>query len=228
VSLLAPVADLRCLQMDNEGELLELVRAVGTGVNRPVADVLNYKDALDDAMECSAQTYSLSVEKRSRALAWLRAHGLGLVLAVLGLGALAYSRRTPPVTSARAPSAPAADVGVLLNYNDDIARNAARFLLLKGRITSKGAAVQDAAVMVSREQVTDPSKCTEPDCTTVKTTTEGQFTLELTKIRAADGDPVILSVAKPGFAFSSRELDIDVRATDGGSAPQDVALVPAR
>jgi hypothetical protein len=226
VSLLAPVADLRCLQIDNEGELLELVRAVGAAVNRPVVDVLNYKVALDDAMECSAQTYSLSVERRGRAVAWLRAHAVGVVLAAVGLGAVAYSRvvatNAPPATSTAAP-----DVGVLLNYNQDIERNASRFLLLKGRVTSKSAAVQDASVMVSREQVTDPSKCTEPDCTKVSTTTEGQFTLELTKIRAADGDPVILSVSKPGFAFASRELDIDVRATDGGSSPQDVALVPA-
>jgi hypothetical protein len=186
---------------------------------------LNYKPALDDLMQCSAQLYSLPVERRQRATAWFRAHALGLVLITAGVGTLAYGGWL--VANAPSPSASATDVGALVNYNSSITNDVGRFFVVKGHVMSKQGAVHNAVVMVSLNEVQEPSKCQEPDCTKDNTTTEGEFTLVLTKIKATDGDRVVVSVAKPGFAFFSRELDVDVRATDAGTAPQTLMLVPS-
>jgi hypothetical protein len=72
-----------------------------------------------------------------------------------------------------------------------------------------------------------PAKCEEPDCTKAITTTEGEFTIDLTKIKANNGDSVVLSVIRPGFAFFSKALEVDVRAMDQGTAPQSVVLAVA-
>jgi hypothetical protein len=92
-------------------------------------------------------------------------------------------------------------------------------------VTSAQGGVHGAIVMVSLEDdVQDPSACQEPACTKKTTTTEGEFTIDLTKIKARSGDGVVLSVVKPGFAFFSKELVVDVRAMDAGTAPQSVVL----
>lgn len=225
VSLLAPVADMRCLRMDDDGELHELVRAVGAGLKLAVHDVLSYKPALEDAMQCSAQLYSESVERRQRVMSWFRAQAVALLLMTAGIGTLVYGGWR--LASAPVVSAPGNDANSLLDLNEILAKNAARFLVLKGRVVSGVQAVHSATVMASREEVQDPSGCQEPKCTKANTTTEGQFTLELTKINATNGDRIILSVTKPGFAFFSSELDVDVRAMDAATAPQSVALVTA-
>jgi hypothetical protein len=226
VPLLAPVADLRCLQLDNDGELHELVQAVGKSLGKPPRDFLNYRPALEDLTQCSAEAYSLSDEKRARALAWLKGPTLGMILTAAGLGLLAYGGWR--VRDAPAPVATGTserEAAALQEFNDTLARNASKFLVLKGRVTSAQSGVHGAAVMVSFEgDVQDPSTCREPACTKTTTTTEGEFTINLTKIQANNGDRVVLSVVRQGLAFFSKELVVDVRAMDAGTAPQTVVL----
>jgi hypothetical protein len=226
VPLLAPVADLRCLQLGNDGELHELVRAVGKSLGRPPLDFLSYKPALEDLVQVSAEAYSLSTERRVRAISWLKRHAVALILMAAGLGMLTYGGWLVRVASSQETTGTGGREAVSLQeFNDILASNAATFLRLKGRVTSSQSAVHGAAVMVSREgDVQDPSACLEPACTKKTTTTEGEFTIDLTKIQASNGDNVVLSVAKPGFAFFSKELVVDVRAMDAGTAPQSVAL----
>ncbi len=223
VPLLAPVADLRCLQLDNDGELHELVQAVGRDLGKPPLDFLNYKPALDDLLQASEQAYSLAAEKRARTVSWLTRHAMGLMLAVAGLGMLVYgSTRAVPVPHDDL----AAEAAAIQQLNDAQASIAGTFLVLKGRVISGQTPVHGAEVMASLDgEVQDPSGCIEPQCTKRSTTTEGEFSLNLTKIHARNGDPVVLSVVRPGFAFFSKELRVDVRAMDAGTAPQTVALV---
>ena len=222
VPLLAPVADLRCLQLDNDGELHELVQAVGKSLDKKPLDFLNYKPALDDLLQCSGQAYSVAAEKRARTMSWLKRHAAGLVLAVAGLAMLVYgSLRATPVPHDDS----AIEAATIQQLNDAQASIAETFLVLKGRVIAGQAPVHGATVMVSREgEVQDPSACEEPACTKRTTTTEGEFSLNLTKIKARNGDPVVLSVVREGFAFFSKELRVDVRAMDAGTAPQTVAL----
>ena len=69
--------------------------------------------------------------------------------------------------------------------------------------------------------------CQEPACTKKTTTTEGEFTIDLTRIQATKDDNVVLSVVAPGFTFFSKEIEVDVRAMDKRTTPQNVALVAA-
>ncbi len=230
VPLLAPVADMRCLQLDNDGELHELVQAVGRSLDRPPLDFLAYKPALDDLQQFSGELYSLAGEKRTRTMSWLKRNAAGLVLVVAGLAMLVYAGlRQAPVPHDDS----AIEAATIQQLNEAQASIAEMFLVLKGRVTSGSgpgsSPVHGATVMVSREgEVQDPSTCEEPACTKRTTTTEGEFTLNLTKIKARNGDPVVLSVVKPGFAFFSKELRVDVRAMDAGTAPQSVALAAAQ
>jgi hypothetical protein len=226
VPLLAPVADLRCLQLDNDGELHELVHAVGKNLGRPPVDFLNYKSALDELIQRSAQDFSLAAEKRARAASWLKRHALGLTLMAAGLGMLGYGSWLARVAPSQdATGASARESAALQHFNDTLASTASRFLVLKGRVTSSQGGVQDAAVMVSLTgDVKDPAACVEPDCTKRITTTDGSFTIDLSKIKATSGDTVLLRVVMPGFRPFSKELEVDVRATDAGATPQVVVL----
>jgi len=214
--LVAPVADLRCLRLDNDGELHELVQAVGQNLGTPVLDYLTYKPALDDLARSAVQTYSVSTEKRARVVSWLKRNAAALVLVAASLGTLVYSFRPPGDAGGSAADD--------LRFNDEISRSVARFLKLKGRVTSTAGGVHGATVMVARAEVQVPAKCLEPDCTQDGTTTEGEFTIDLTRIQASNGDRVVLSVFKEGFAFISKALAVDVRAMDQGTAPQSVML----
>ncbi len=219
VTLLAPVAGLRCLRLDSEGELLELVQAVGESVGKAPLAELQYRSALDDLRTSCAAIYSTSALRRARVVAWLKAHAYGLVLAAAGLAMLAtVGRNNPPQ--------PPQDCLTLRDLNDAIAKTAAGFLVLKGRVTSGQEALHGVDVMVSRDEVQDVSRCLEPACTKKSTTTDGEFTLDLTRINAGKDDPVVLSVAKQGFKFVSRQVDVDVRAMDVGTAPLNVVLSP--
>ena len=225
VSLLAPVADMRALQLDNDGELHELVQAVGRRLGRPPLDFLSYKPALEEVIKASAESYSLSVERRAQAAGWFRRHALELVLVVAGLGALIYGNRSVTVASSGAVGTSGRDASALQELNDAVAGTAAKFLVLKGRVTAEQTGVHGATVMVSREgELQDPAACQEPECTKKTTTTDGEFTIDLTRIQVRNGDPVVMSVVKPGFEFFSRELEVDVRAMDVRTAPQTVVL----
>jgi hypothetical protein len=226
VSLLTPVADMRCLQLDNDGELHELVQAVGKSLGKPPVDFLNYRPALEDLIQCSGQEYSLAAENRARGVSWLKRNGLGLALAAAGISMLAYGTwiaRARPALQATIDGA--REAATLQEFNNSLANNAAKYLVLKGRVTSTQSSVHEATVMVSLDgEVQDPAKCEEPACTKKTTTTAGEFSIDLTKIQARNGDSVVLSVVKPGFAFFSKELVVDVRAMDAGTAPQSVVL----
>lgn len=227
VPLLAPVADLRCLQLDNDGELHELVQAVGKNLGRAPLDFLSYKAALDDLIQCSAQAYSLSAEKRMRAVSWFKGHALGLALMAVGLGMLGYGSWLARVASSQQAPTGTSDreAAALQQFNNTLASTAAKYLVLKGRVMSAQSGVHGATVMVSLTgEVKDASACLEPDCTKKATTTEGSFTIDLTKIQARNGDSVILSVVAPNLPFFSKELVVDVRAMEAGTAPLSVML----
>ena len=218
VPLLAPVADLRCLQMDNDGELHELVRAIGRILNRTPLDFLNYKPALEDVVQHSAQAYSLAAERRERAMSWVKGHVVAMILVAAGLGTLAYgiwlAKVAPPRTTE----------GETLQRNEDFAKTAAKFLKMKGKVKSAQSAVQGATVMVSPREKKDPSTCQEPDCTMTTTTSKGEFVLDLTKIKVSNDETVVISVVAPEYAFYSENFDVDVRATNQGDAPLVVTL----
>lgn len=226
VPLLAPVADLRCLQLDNAGELHELVHAVGKNLGRKPLDFLDYKSALDELIQCSAQAYSLSAEKRARAVSWLKRHALGLALLAAGAGMLGYGSWLARVASSQNPTgASEREAATLQQFNDTLASTAAKYLVLKGRVTSSQGAVHGSTVMVSLTgEVKDPSACLEPNCTKKTTTTEGSFSIDLTKIQARSGDTVVLSVVTPGLPFFSKEFLVDVRAMEAGAAPLSIVL----
>ena len=220
VPLLAPVADIRCLQIENEGELHELVKAVGKNLGKTPTDVLTYRPALEDLRTASAEAYASGVQTRQRALSFLKAHGLGLAVGAAGLAMLIYSYRGKPIP-------PPAGVSIEA-LNEAQVRTAQQFLVLNGVVSSDHGAVAGATVMASRQEVHDSSACHEPDCTWRDSTTEGEFTIDLTKIQANNHDSITLSIVKPGFAFYSKEVQLNVRVTDGRTAPQTVVLAPAR
>jgi len=227
VSLLSPVAGQRCLQLDSDGALHELVRAVGKALGRSPVDVLDYRSALEELVACSAQEYSPAVEKRARAVTRLKRYAAGWILLAAGLGTVVYGSWLVRVARSAATGADKSETEAIVGKNEDLAASASRYLVLKGRVTSANAAVHGATVMVSREgEVRDPSACEEPDCTKRTTTTDGEFTIVLTKIKVQSGDSVVLSVESPGFEFFSKELVVDVRAMDVATAPQSVRLVP--
>jgi hypothetical protein len=220
VSLLAPVADTRCLQIEKEGELHELLKAVGKNLNKTPTDVLTYRPALEDLRTASAAAYGTGAQTRQRALSFLKAHGLGLAAGAAGLAMLIYSYKSRPVP-------PPAGVSIEA-LNQAQVRTAQQFLVLNGIVSSDQGPVAGASVMASRQEVRDPSGCHEPDCTWRDSTTEGEFTIDLTKIQANNHDSITLSIVKPGFAFYSKEVQLNVRVTDGRTAPQTVVLAAAR
>jgi hypothetical protein len=219
--LLAPVADMRALQLDNDGELHELVQAVAQSLGRTPHDFLTYKPALEDVIQTARLAYSESVERTARLVGWLTRHAAGIVLAMLGAAALLAAVWAGP----RAPAEDEDGPVTLVTLNEALAANAARYLVLKGRVTSGDSGVHGATVMVARDgEVADPESCVEPACTRRSTTTDGEFSIDLTRIQARDGDPVFISVVRDGFEFFSRELEVDVRAMDVRTAPQTVVL----
>lgn len=225
MSLLAPVADMRGLQLDNDGELHELVRAVSQNVGKPPHDFLSYKPALDDVVRTVSHAYALGSERRARAMSWVARHAIGLILAVIGAVALAAAGRMALEPSQEVATGGAGEVDALQAMNNALAASASRFLVLKGRVTHEQAGVHGATVMVARDgERTEPDACEEPECTMRTTTTDGEFTIDLTRIQVRNGDPVVMSVVREGFEFFSRELEVDVRAMDVRTAPQNVML----
>ena len=69
-SLLQPVSDLRCICLDDDDDLHEMVKAVGASVGKPAADVLSYKPALAE-LALGRRRRPLG-GRRARAVAWLR------------------------------------------------------------------------------------------------------------------------------------------------------------
>jgi hypothetical protein len=227
VGLLKPVADLRCLRLDNEGELHELVKAVAETLGKPVRGVLDYMPALTELQQRAGVAYSAADARRTRAAAWLRGHWAAILMMAIGLGAGAYGLRPrEPVVV----TPPAEGDGDLLARNDDFGAVAARYLILRGTVMSGAGPVEGATVMASRlNEVRESAACQEPDCTWVNTRTEGEFLLDLTRIRVDNGDDIVLSVVAPDFRFFSQNVKVDVRAADVRLAPSHmVKLTPQK
>ena len=220
VPLLQPVSDLRCVQLDKNGELHELVRAVGTLLGKAPVGAVDYNAAIEELVGVATEDYSVARERRDRAVAWVKGHAAALVIAVLGLSAFAYGAAQ---ASRAAGVSGAPDENVTLN--DSLVSTVEKFLIFKGTVVSDTGAVHEATVMVSREsEVKQSADCALPACTFTTTRTDGGFTIDLTKIQVKTGDSVVLSVAKPGFKFASEEVTVDVRAMDVGAAPKTVKL----
>jgi hypothetical protein len=220
VPLLQPVSDLRCLRLDNDGELHELVQAAGSRLGKTPVNVLIYRDAIADLVSAAGRDYSIARERRDRAVAWLKSHAAALAIAALGFGTLAYGA-TLASRSAGDPRGTDASV----DLNSLVVSIVAEYMIFKGTVASSTGPVHAAAVMVSREgEVRRPEDCALPTCTFATTRTDGGFTIDLTRIQAQKGNNVVLSVSKPDFKFMSREVTVDVRAMDVGAAPMNVLL----
>lgn len=227
VSLLAPVSDMRAVQIEKEGELHELLKAVGRNLGKTPVDVLTYRPALEDLRTASMAAYAAGVEKRQHTWSWLKAHGIGLAVAAAGLAMLIYSGRHRPAPSGQAV-ATSDEWQRIEALNEARVKTAQQYMVLNGIVSSGRGPVQGATVMAARQEVHDPSACHEPDCTVRDSTSEGEFTIDLTKIQANNHDSITLSIVKPGFAFYSKEVQLNVRVTDGRTAPQTVVLAAAR
>ncbi len=217
-SLLRPVADLRYLRLDEEGDLHELVKAVAARVETPPGDFLTYKPELAELVDTTRRLYSVSRERLGRTGAWIK-HNAAMLVLILALGGIAWA------SSAKADGIENAESECSAIVNEQTANTADRYLVLKGRVLSGDTAIDDATVMASRESaVRDPAACQEPDCTRASTTTQGQFRISLVKIRAHENDDIVLSVVKPGFRFFSQNVRLDVRAMDADMAEKTVRL----
>jgi hypothetical protein len=111
--------------------------------------------------------------------------------------------------------------------NDEVSKTAARYLVLKGVVSSQGRPIAGARVMASHNPEMG-SSCDPPECTHDVTTTEGQFRLDLTRIRAQNGDDIRLSVSAQGFELFSNLVTLDVRAMAATATAHKVDLRPAR
>jgi hypothetical protein len=236
VDLLKPVADLRSICLDNDDDLHELIKAVGAAVGRQQRDVLEYNDALGEVRGAATTAYSPFVERKTRTLMWLRTNAAALLIAVVAPVVAWFLSTAKVQNAARAAANEAqqriAELETALNgandvVNDEVSRTAARFLVLKGVVLSDDQPVANARVTASLNA--DPgAECVEPVCTHSLTTTDGGFRLDLTKIRAQNGDDILLKVAAEGFDPVSKLVKLDVRAMDSASPAQTVGLKPAR
>lgn len=209
-SLLRPVADLRALRLDQEGDLHELVKAVAERVGTRPEDFLTYEPELKELAVTTRRLYSVSRERLGRTAQWLKRNAAMLVL-ILALGAIAGTG-----SAAKARGVESTERACTAIVNQQTAALADQYLVLKGRILlDKTGTDNNATVMASRDQaVRDPDKCREPDCTKTNTTTHGQFRISLVKIGVHEKDDIVLSVVKEGFDFFSQDINLDVRAMD--------------
>jgi hypothetical protein len=238
VNLLQPVADLRSLCLDDDDDLFELLKAVGASLGKPPQDVLDYKEALRQLAVSAAAAYSPGGERKARAVAWLRANAVALLIAtaaIVGVGFYSKAKVAQLVQAvtdeAQARISELEDKLRAANVfvNDEVAKTAARYLVLKGVVLSDAGRRPIGGARVMASLNTDVgAACDPPDCIHDTTTTEGQFRLDLTQIGARSGDDIRLSVSAAGFEVSSRLITLDVRAMDGTTTAHTVTIKPAR
>jgi TIR domain len=215
VSLLQFLGDQRCIVLDKDDDLHELVNTVGEKLGKPPRRVLDYKPSLDELVREARAAYSPYGERKAVALSWLTKHWASLVFALLGAVAIAAGRWQLAQMRGTAN----------VTLNDEAVRTAARYLILKGTVVSGNNPVRNATVMASRDkQVKDAAACQRPECTSDETTVEGEFLIDLTRILVQNGDDIVLSVVAPGFDFYSQHINVDVRAMDAGEAPHKIKL----
>jgi hypothetical protein len=228
--ILGPLSDSRYLRLSKDGELIELVKAVSKDLDKPPLDVLTYKPALDDLVRSGRRAAT-----SARVASWFSGPLVGMIALVVGalmLGSGAWLTLRRP-----APSPPIVatdnDADRMLLVNDAVAKAASKFLVLKGVVTAEGQGVDGATVMVTHQGDQPPAKssCQEPDCTSSATRSDGNFKIDLTKIKANSGDDIVMWVTGPpdrNFKPYSKDITVDVRAMEAGTTPQNVVLVPLK
>lgn len=225
LALVQPVADLRCLRLDNEEDALELVKAVGENLGRQPQNVLNYSAALRDLNAAVQSAFSPMAERRDRAVAWIKAQASALLLAAVALAGIVVWYRSQVEELNRKLDEVQASANEAVN--EEISRTAARYLILRGVVESGQRPVAKARVAASWESDALPD-CEAPKCTFQSTTSAGEFKLDLTKIRAQNGDDIVLTVTAPGFEVFTKQVRVDVRAIDVGVPSHIVALKPTQ
>ena len=238
--LVQPVSDLRCVSLDDEEDLHELVKAVGESLKRPSQAALDYSVALRDVAQSAQSTYGPSGQRKARTMAWLKAHAITLLVAAAALIGVAFysgwlikqseraveeaGRRISDLEDQLTRAANDANQAV----NDEVSRTAARYLILKGVVTDPSRQpIARARVLASLSS--EPAKeCSEPDCTWEPTDSAGEFRIDLTKIRAQNGDDIVLLVVAQGFEPFTKRVRVDVRAIDVGVPAHSVTLRKTR
>ena len=78
--------------------------------------------------------------------------------------------------------------------------------------------IAGAIVMASKDQsVREESACRLPDCTHVKTFSNGEFSIDLSRISAVKEDQITLTVKKEGFETVSDSVRVDCAPWMSGS-----------
>jgi hypothetical protein len=241
--LVQPVGDLRCVRLDHEDDLHELVKVVGENVGRPAQPALDYSADLRGLAEYTQSAYSLSGERNARVVAWLRSHAATLLVAaavVLGVGVYG-AWRVADLKKQLSDAATQADRAVadlkeqlseaatqaIEAVNEEVSRTAGSYLVLNGKVVSKGGPVFRARVIASFQSNAD-FDCKEPDCTSDHTDAAGEFLLNLTKISAKKEDQIVLSVFSDGFQPYFKRVKVDVGVIDVKATQAILTLEPKR
>lgn len=224
--LVQPVSDLRCVRLDEEEDLHELVKAVGESLGRPAQTALEYGVALRDVVESAESTYGPSGERKTKAIAWLKAHAVILLVAAAAvIGTALYSGWLVRQSGSAVEEA-RRQIGELENkltnaindatqtVNEELSRNAAKYLVLKGVVSDPSRRPVARARVIASHSSEPPQECAEPDCTWGPTDSTGEFRIDLSKIRAENGDDIVLLVEAPGFESFTKRVRVDVRAIE--------------
>jgi hypothetical protein len=192
--------------------------------------VLDYRPALADLARATRSEYSETAERMRLAGRWLRTNAAALLI---GTGVVAGVAIHSSGQLGKERQAAAAARGELSETRDRLNLATAtqldqvlsEYLVLRGVVESSTGPVSGAVVTASRN-ASPTSDCAEPDCTSDKTTSEGEFRLDLTRIAAVNRDDVLLTVRARGFEGYSKNVRVDVRAMDVGLPAQRVPLQP--
>ena len=236
--LVSAVADLRSLKLDHEDDLHEFVKAVGACLERAPQEALAYSAAIKNVTATAAAAYGSYGSWQSRFVASMRNNAALLAVATaLVVATWAYGnmrvRESQQALAAGEQRVAALQkeleeqqAGANEAWNEELSRTAARYLVLKGVVLAAQKPIPNARVAASFDAEVS-SACEEPACTWQRTTSAGEFRLDLTKIRAQNGDDIVLSVSAPGFQSFSKQVRVDVRAIDSAVPAQSVALMRA-
>jgi hypothetical protein len=226
--LVSAVADLRSLKLDHEEDLHEFVKAVGACLGRAPQEALAYSTAVKNVTATATAAYGRYGSWQSRFFASVRNNAAVLVGAAIVVAAtLVYGSVRVRESQQRAEALQQAldqqQAGANEAWNEELSRTAARYLILKGVVLAGQKPIANARVAASLDVEASPT-CEAPDCTWQRTTSAGEFRLDLTKIRAQNGDDIVLSVSAPGFQSFSKQVRVDVRAIDSAVPAHTVAL----
>jgi hypothetical protein len=231
LSLLQPVADLRAVRLDDEGQLQELVKAVSASLSLPAAEYLDYRPVAKELAEF-ARAYSpvdagsglpSSIPGRHAGPSthrWLLASA---VIALLSAVAFVYSWQSLNEASRR-------DEAAIANRNEVLVASISEYLRLNGElVTRDGTPIDDAMVLFSKAgYVEDEQSCRQrqdqKECTITRTDSHGRFSVDLTQIQVTNRDqkPVNVTVIRPSFPNYRTLLEVDVRAMGKTDPPKQI------